>query len=381
MTRMEVIGMMASGALTGVQAADILGLCPRQLRRLRRRYEIFGDVGLMDGRFGLSRKKRVPETTIEQICRLKRDVYPDFSLRHFHEQVVEKHGLEVSYTFTRDVLQLRGVVSKAPGRGKYRRKRERRPLVGMMLHLDASTHEWIAGLPMQDLVVMLDDADGRILYARFVEQEGTRSTLEAIAHVLRRHGRFCELYTDRGSHFCRTEKAGQGPAQEQAGQVARVLRTLGVRQILARSPEARGRSERCFGTIQGRLPQELRLHGIRSYPEANRYLDDTFVPDFNRRFTVQPAQPGSAFTRLAGIDVTLLVAAQHERVVANDNTVVFGKLTLQLPRLRDRLHLARCPVFVHELLDDSLGVSFGGKLIARFNRQGAALPTLSSRAA
>ncbi len=179
----------------------------------------------------------------------------------------------------------------------------------------------------------------------------------------------------------RTEKAGQGPAQEQAGQVTRVLRALGIRQILARSPEARGRSERCFGTIQGRLPQELRLHGIRSYPEANRYLDDSFVPDFNRRFTVQPPQPGNAFTRLAGIDVTLLVSVQHDRVVANDNTIVFGKLTLQLPRLRDRLHLARCPVLVHELLDDSLGVSFSGKLIARFNRQGAALPTLSGKAA
>jgi len=337
--------------------------------------------GLVLRVFGLSRKKRVSETTIAELCRLKREVYPDFSLRHFHEHVVEKHGLKVSYTFTRDVLQLRGVVSKAPGRGTYRRKRERRPLMGMMLHLDASTHEWIAELPMQDLVVMLDDADGRILHARFVEQEGTRSTLEAIAHVLRRHGRFCELYTDRGSHFCRTEKAGQGPAQEQAGQVTRVLRALGIRQILARSPEARGRSERCFGTIQGRLPQELRLHGIRSYPEANRYLDDSFVPDFNRRFTVQPPQPGNAFTRLAGIDVTLLVSVQHDRVVANDNTVVFGKLTLQLPRLRDRLHLARCPVLVHELLDDSLGVSFSGKLIARFNRQGAALPTLSGKAA
>jgi len=291
---MEVIGMMASGALTGVQAADILGLCPRQLRRLRRRYEIFGDVGLMDGRFGLSRKKRVPETTIEQLCRLKRDIYPDFSVRHFHEQVVEKHGLEVSYTFTRDVLQLRGVVSKAPGRGKYRRKRERRPLVGMMLHLDTSTHQWIPGLPMQDLVVMLDDADGRILYARFVEQEGTRSTLEAIAHVLRRHGRFCELYTDRGSHFCRTEKAGQGPARK-----SRPARWPGC---CARSGSARswhvhsrraGAASAASGPSRDGLPQELRLHGIRSYPEANRYLDNTFVPDFNRRFTVQPAQPGA----------------------------------------------------------------------------------------
>jgi hypothetical protein len=380
MTRNEVIGMMAAGVLTTLQAADVLGVSPRQMRRLRHRLEVFGEAGLMDGRAGLSREKRVPDATVDEICRLKRDVYPDFSVRHFHEQAVEKHGLRVSYTFARDVLQLRGLVSKAPGRGKYRRKRERRPLVGMMLHLDASTHEWIAGLPPEDLVVMLDDADGRILYARFVEQEGTRSTLEAIAHVLRRHGRFCELYTDRGSHFCRTDKAGGAPAEEQNGQVARVLRTLGIRHILARSPEARGRSERCFGTLQGRLPQELRVQAIRSYADANRYLEEQFVADFNRRFTVVPAQAGHAFTRVAGLDLALLVSVQHERIVANDNTVTFGKLTLQLPRLPSRLHLARCPVLVHELLDDSLGVSFSGKLIARFDRQGTALPALTRAA-
>ena len=378
MTRKEVIGMMAAGVLTTLQAADVLGVSPRQMRRLKHRLEIFGEAGLMDGRAGLSRKKRVPQATIDEICRLKRDVYPEFSVRHFYEHAVEKHGLRVSYTFTRDVLQLRGLVIKATGRGKYRRKRDRRPLVGMMLHLDASTHAWIAGLAPQDLVVMLDDADGRILYARVVEQEGTRSTLEAIAHVLRRQGRFCELYTDRGSHFCRTDKAGGAPAEEQHGQVARVLRTLGIRHILARSPEARGRSERCFGTLQGRLPQELGLHGIRSYADANRYLDEQFVADFNRRFTVEPAQPGSAFTRVAGLDLALLVSTQHERIVCNDNTVTFGKLSLQLPRLPSRLHLARCPVLVHELLDDTLGVSFSGKLIARFDRLGAGLPALSS---
>jgi hypothetical protein len=378
MTRKEVIGMMAAGVLTTLQAADVLGVSPRQMRRLRHRLEIFGEAGLMDGRGGLSRKKRVPQATIDEICRLKRDIYPDFSVQHFHEQAVEKHGLRVSYTFTRDVLQLRGLVIKASGRGKYRRKRERRPLVGMMLHFDASTHHWIAGPPAQDLVVMLDDADGRILYARFVEQEGTRSSLEAIAYVLRRHGRFCELYTDRGSHFCRTDKAGGAPAEEQHGQVARVLRTLGIRHILARSPEARGRSERCFGTLQRRLPPELRLHHVRSYADANRYLDEHFIADFNRRFTVVPAQPGSAFTRVAGLDLALLICAQHERIVSNDNTVTFGKLSLQLPRLPSRLHLARCPVVVHELLDDTLGISFSGKLVARFSRQGIALPALST---
>lgn len=246
-------------------------------------------------------------------------------------------------------------------------------MVGMLLHLDASTHPWIPGIPDQDLVVMLDDADGRILFARFFPQEGTRSTLVALKHVLNRFGRFCELYTDRGSHFCRTGTAGERPDDEQNGQVARVVRALGIRHILARSPEARGRSERAFGTIQGRLPQELRLTGIRSYEDANAYLDKTFTPAFNQRFAVTPAEPERAFTHLAGIDLELLLTVQHDRIVRNDNTVVFGKLELQIPKAKDRIHFARCPVLVHEFLDGTLGVTFQGRLIARFNRDGLPL--------
>jgi transposase len=382
MRRLEVIGMVLAGTLTAVQAAGVLAVDPRHVRRLLERYTIFGEVGLEDGRRGLRRKPRVAPEVAEEICRLQREVYPDFSIKHFHERLEEEHGIRASYTFVRDLLQLRGQVARSKGRGKYHRHRERRPMVGMLLHLDASTHEWIAGLPRQDLVVMLDDADGRILYARFVEKEGTRSTLDALAHVLRAHGRFCELYTDRGSHFCRTTRAGGDPDEEQNGQVARVCRALGIRQILARSPEARGRSERAFGTIQGRLPQELRLRGVRDYAEANRYLE-RFVADFNRRFTVAPTEKASAFTKLVGLDLSLVLSRQHDRVVAKDNTVVFGKLLLQLPRTRTRLSLARCQVLVHELLDDSLGVSFGGTLVARFNRNGRELqlPARSTRVA
>jgi hypothetical protein len=194
--------------------------------------------------------------------------------------------------------------------------------------------------------------------------------------VLLRWGRFCELYTDRGSHFCRTAKAGEGPEEVQQGQVARVLRSLGIRHILARSPEARGRSERAFGTIQGRLPQELRVAGIRTYAEANAYLESTFVPDFNRRFTVTPRDPERAFTSLARVNLDLVLTLQHERVVRADHVVVFGQLELQLPPSRDRISFARCPVLVHEFLDGSLGVSFQGKVLARFDRDGLPQPLL-----
>ena len=219
----------------------------------------------------------------------------------------------------------------------------------------------------------LDDADGRILYARFWPQEGTASTFHALDHVLRHAGRFAELYTDRGSHFCRTPTAGGPPDDAYDTQVARALKALGIRHIRARSPQARGRSERAFGTLQGRLPQELRVAGITDYAAANTYLATTFVPDFNRRFTVKPAQPESAFLRLLGADLRLVLSRQHERTVRNDSTVTFERLLLQLPPTRDRPHYVRCPVLVHEFPDDTVGISYQGQLLARYSRQGTLL--------
>jgi len=332
MTRKEVILKAIDGQISWIQAADILGISPRHLRRLKRIWEREGYGGLQDQRGIRPRRRRIPLKVIEQLCRLRRERYRDFSIQHFWEKATELHGINLSYTWTRLVLQEAGLAPKAPGRGKYRRKRERRSMRGMLVHLDASTHPWIPGLPMWDLVVALDDADGRILFARFFPQEGTMSTFAALHGVLKRFGRFAELYTDRGSHFCRTSAAGADPDDVQDGQVSRALRALGIRHILARSPEARGRSERAFATIQGRLPQELRDEGITDYDVANTYLETVFTLDFNRRFTVRPAQPESAFVPLVGIDLRLLLSVQHERVVRNDSTVTFERTTLQLPQ-------------------------------------------------
>jgi len=379
MTRNEVMMRAIAGKLTWIQAADICGITARQMRRMKRRYEVHGYDGLVDGRGGKPRRTRIAVKTLEKLCWLKRERYADFSVQHFWEQATEQHKLAVSYTWTLKALQAAGLAEKSAGRGQYRRKRERRPLVGMLLHLDASTHEWLADQPMWDLNVMLDDADGRILEARFVPQEGTASTFAALHAVLSRQGRFVELYTDRGSHFCHTSVAGAGPDAEQEGQVSRALRVLGIRHILARSPEARGRSERAFGTIQGRLPQELRVAGITDYAAANGYLVQHFVPDFNRRFTVTPAPAGSAFVPLVGVDLELLLSAQHERVVRNDSTVPFEALTLQLPQRPERLHYVRCPVLVHEFPEGTLGISYQGGLLARYDREGHLLPALALR--
>jgi len=374
-TRKEVIVRAIAKELTWIQAAEICGITARQMRRLKWRYEQYGYDGLVDGRGGKTRRKRIPLATIEELCELRRDKYAEFSVQHFWEKATEVHRLVISYTWAKLVLQAAGLAEKNPARGKYRRQRERRPLRGMMLHLDGSTHEWLADEPMQDLMVLQDDADSRIHYARFVPQEGTLSSFAALKHVLQHAGRFCELYTDRGSHFCYTPVAGQAATTEHAGHVSRALKALGIRQILAYSPQARGRSERTFQTIQGRLPQELRVAGITTYAAANEYLERVFIPDFNRRFTVTPAQAGSAFVPLVGVDLELLLSVQHERTVWNDSTVSFAGVKLQLPPQPDRTHYVRCPVLVHEFPEGTLGISYQGRLLARYSRDGQLLPT------
>lgn len=370
MTRKEILLKAIEKQIIWIQASEILGITARQMRRLKRSYEEHGYGGLRDYRSGTPRRKRIAVQTLQGLCRLKREVYPDFSVKHFHEYVVDKHQLQISYNWARIVLEEAGIVERAPARGKHRRRRERRPMTGMLLHLDGSTHTWIPSLPQWDWIVMMDDADSQILYGQLVPEEGTLSTLWALKHVLMRYGRFCELYHDCGSHFGRTSRAGEGTDEEQNGQVSRALKTLGIRQIFARSPQARGRSERTFGTIQGRLPQELRLQGIQDYEKANIYLQKVFLPQFNRQFTVKPVQPESAFIPLVGIDLKLLLSMQQQRIVRNDNMVTYKNVILQVPESSQRVHYVRCPVTVHEFPQGTWGISYQEKLLGEYRPDG-----------
>src|SRR3989338_9339782 len=373
MTRKEVILKAINKKINWIQAANILGVTPRHMRRLKGQWEKGGYGGLRDHRRGRSMRQRIPLEVIRKLCHLKKEVYPDFSVRHFYEYATEEHGLKISYNWARVVLEEAGIVMKAPARGKHRRMRERRPMTGMLIHNDGSTHTWIQGLPQRDLIITMDDADGRILHGEFVPQEGTMSTFMALEHVLQRYGRFCEFYHDCGSHFGHTSVAGQGPDEEQNGQVSRVLKTLGIRQIFARSPQSRGRSERAFGTCQGRLPQELRLEGITSYEEANVYLNKTFWPKFNRLFTVKPVQEEKAFVPLAGLNLKLVLSVQQERIVRNDNTVTYKNVILQIAERPERIHFVRCPVTVHEFPDATLGISYQDKLLGQYQKDGKRL--------
>jgi transposase len=375
----EVILRAMAKRMTWWQAAEVIGISDRQMRRWRRRWEKFGYDGLLDRRRGRPSSRRVPLELAERVLALYREKYFDFNVRHFHEKLREHHGIALSYSWVKLALQGAGLVKKSGRRGVHRRRRPRRPLPGMLLHLDGSSHAWWGDSRRYDLLVVLDDATSEIYYAQLVEQESTRTVLAALREVVEKEGLFCALYSDRASHFFETPKAGAKIDPQRLTQVGRALQQLGIRMIPAYSPQARGRSERNFGTWQGRLPQELRLRGIATVEEANRFLRQEYIAEFNRRFAVRAAQPGSAFLPLQGQDLERIFALQHERVVNRDNTVEIFHRVLQIERTPWRNTLAGCSVIVYEHLDGTLSVGYGPHLVGHFNPEGMPLPQITRR--
>lgn len=369
----EVILRAMAKRITWWEAAEIIGISERQMRRWHRRYQRFGYDGLWDRRRGRPSPRRVPLELAERVLSLYRERYFDFNVRHFHEKLRDEHGLSLSYTWVKLALQGAGLVGKRSRGGVHRRRRPRRPLPGMLLHLDGSSHAWLGQGRRYDLLVVLDDASSEIYYAQLVEQESTRTVLAALRQVVEKKGLFCALYSDRASHFFETPRAGAKIDPRRLTQVGRALHQLGIRMIPAYSPQARGRSERNFGTWQGRLPQELRLRGITTLQGANRFLRQEYIAEFNRRFAVAAAQPGSAFLPLQGQDLDRIFVLQHERVVNRDNTVEIAHRVLQIEQTPWRNTLAGCRVTVYEHLDGTLSVGYGPHLVGRFNAQGIPL--------
>ena len=292
-------------------------------------------------------------------------------MKHFHEQLQKRHGYRLCYTVTRLALQAAGLTSKTRRGGPHRKRRERRPLPGMLLFQDGSTHRWIAALDHDlDLVVTLDDATGAIYSALLVAQEGTASSFLGLGETIAKKGLFRAFYTDRGSHYFHTPKAGGKVDKSKLTQVGRALQQLGVTHIPSYSPEARGRMERVFGTLQSRLPPELRLAKIATVEAANRYLKERFVPDYNARFAVAAAEPGSAFIPYAGRPLEDVLCVQEDRQVGRDNCVQWKGLSLQIPPQRHRHHYVKATVRVHEYPDGRLAIFDGPTRLARFDRNG-----------
>ena len=373
----EVILRAMAKKITWWQAAEIIGITDRQMRRWHWRYKEFGYDGLLDRRVGKPSPKRVPLAVVEQVFALYREKYFDLNVRHFHEKLQQEHQIRLSYTWVKKALQGAGLVRPERKRGVHRRRRERRPLPGMMLHIDGSRHQWFQDDRWYDLLVILDDASSQIYYAQLVEQESTMTVLRALREVIEQQGIFCALYSDRASHFFWTPRAGGKVDPQRLTQVGRALQELGVRLIPAYSPQARGRSERGFRTWQGRLPQELRLRGMGTPQEANAFLREEYVAEFNQRFQVSAAQPGSAFVSCRRKDLEVVFSVQQPRVVSRDNTVVVGGKILQIEPTRWRGTLAGCSVTVCEHLDQSWSIRYGPHVVGRYNAQG--WPGLSER--
>ena len=300
--------------------------------------------------------------------RLYREEYADFTVKHFHEELRKRHNYTLGYTVTRWALQSAGLVGKARRRGQHRKKPPRRPLPGMLLFQDASTHRWIGALDHDlDLVVTLDDATGALYSALLVAEEGTMSSFLGLRQTIAAQGLFGALYTDRGSHYFLTPKAGGKVDKRQPTQVGQALARLGIRHIPSYSPEGRGRMERVFGTLQQRLPPELRRGGISTMTAANAYLRETFVPEYNSRFGKPAAEPGTAFVAYAGPPLKDVLCVQEDRQVCRDNCVQWARRSLQIPPQLHRHHYVKATVRVHEYPDGSLAIFDGPRCLARYD--------------
>jgi transposase len=361
----DVILKAMAKSLTWVEAAEIAGMSVRNMQRMRQRYQEDGYNGLFDQRRGKRSIHRIPMETAERVLALYRDQYFDLNVRHFHEKLKEVEGIRLSYSWVKQALQGAGLVARKKKRGPHRRRRPRRPLPGMLLHIDGSKHRWFQDDRYYDLLVILDDATSKIYYAQLVEEESTRTVMTALREVIEREGLFCALYSDRASHFFVTPKTGEPVDKSRLTQVGRALKELGVQMIPAYSPQARGRSERSFGTWQSRLPQELRLAAIPTVEAANRFLRERYVDEFNARFTVKAAERGTAFRRCGRSDLDWIFAIQTDRVVSKDNTVAIRDQWWQLDKTRWRHSLAGQTVTIHQHLDGTVSIRYGPHVVGR----------------
>jgi transposase len=362
----ELLERWETGVLSQGGAAAALGVSERTFRRWRGRHAEDGAAGLVDRRVGKPSPRRAAEDELQRMLKLYHEHYAGFAIRHFHDRLRRRHGYQLGYTTTRLWLQKSGAIAAAPKRGAHRRRRPRRAMVGMMLRQDGSTHAWLAGQPPLDLVITLDDATSAIYSAVLVKEEGTASTFRGLAEVIERHGLFIELYTDRGSHYFHTPQAGGKVSRTQLTQVGRALRQLGIGHIAAYSPQARGRCERAFRTLQDRLPKELRLAGIATIADANRYLREVYLAEHNASFAVTAEQSASAFVQAPPELWQDLLCVQEDRQVGNDNRVRWQGRVLQIPPSPLRPHYVRATVRLHAYPDGTVALFKGPHRLATF---------------
>jgi hypothetical protein len=357
------------GRLTQEEAARLLGICERTYRRYIDRYEEQGMEGLVDRRLGQVSHRSAPVDEVVNLADLYNNRYRGFTAKHFYSWYRRAHGGMRSYTWVKKTLQGKGLVQKGLLKGQHRKQRPRAPYIGMMLHQDGSRHEWVPG-KLWDLIVTMDDASNEHYSMFFVQEEGIQSSFQGIKDVIKEHGVFASLYTDRGSHYWNTPEAGGKVDKGNLTQFGRAMRQLGIEMIPAYSPEARGRSERAFRTHQERLVKELAVAGITDIKNANAYIRKTYLPAFNEEFSVIPEEAATMFVPWAGTPIEDILCERYERTVGNDNCVRFDGLVLQIPQDQYRYHYVRVKVRIHRYPNGNLAIFYGHRKLASYNSYG-----------
>ena len=357
-----------SGRITQVEAASLLGVCDRTYRRYMAKYDEGGLDALMDKRLSQASHRCAPVDEVMRLGEQYRSSYTGWNAKHFHAWYRREGGTR-SYTWVKSRLQEAGLMKRASKRGAHRKRRERSPLTGMMIHQDGSTHEWVANQKW-DLIVTMDDATNEHYSMFFVQEEGTVSSFRGVQEVIEQRGLFCSFYSDRGSHYWHTPEAGGKVDKHNLTQFGQAMKRLGREMIAADSPQARGRSERMFRTHQERLPKELALRVITDMEAANRYLQKVYMPAFNNEFKQPAAVEGSAFVPWIGGELEEFLCERHERVVGHDNCVSFNNLKLQIPADPHRCHYVKTKVNVIRYPDGKLAILHGPRKIASYDEAG-----------
>jgi len=378
-TRVKVLALLGERRSTATQAAELLGVSRRHLFRLQAAFREEGPAGLAHGNRGRKPAHTIPERVRGQVIELAENGYSGYNHTHLHEQLVAEHGIIISRRSVTRILRSAGLRSPRRQRPRrHRSRRERMPQEGMMLQVDGSQHDWLEGRgPRLALVGAVDDATGELVHALFREQEDAQGYLMLLRESVGKKGLPIAWYSDQHSIFVRNDKEPWTLAEELAGrreptQVAKALESLGINLILARSPQAKGRVERCWGTLQDRLVKELRRANARTLEEANELLT-AYLPRYRQRFAQCAPDPKPAYHSLPrGLDLEAVCSFHYVRTVANDNTVRLEERLVRIPPGPGGRGYAGCRLQLQERLDGSLVVLHQDKVIARQEAQSQA---------
>ncbi len=371
--RWHLMELVKVGKITLKEAGEKIGISYRQAKRIRRAIRERGIKALVHGNRGRPSNHRIKEALRERVLELSRELYWDFNDTHFTEKLREWEGIVLNRETVRKLRREAGMAPKRRRRGpKHHKRRERKAQEGWMVLWDGSPHPWFGPEhPPCCLMAAIDDATGKLLAARFFPFEGSSGYLWLLKEIVKKHGIPMVMYQDRHGALHRNDShwslEEQLAGRQEPTQVGLALEALSLEPISALSPQAKGRVEKLFATLQERLGAELRLKGIVTLEEANRYLQSIFIKGFNRRFAVRPKDSQKAWRKVPkDLDLDRIISFRYTPTVGNDNTVRLGGLILDIPPGPHGRSYAKAKVESRQLLNGSWRIYYKNHLIAKY---------------